>query len=1122
MRFLLVSSALLLPGLLLGAGKSVLESAREIPLVADVDMVVVGGGSGGVAAACAAAKAGAKVFLAAPRMYLGEDLCAPYQIWLAPGEEPDTPLAKAMFADPLAERGIPFHYTASLPSAGKHVDTTPPRMLNDGQWASAFNESVEYGGDVAIVADLGAMRQLREVRAMIFQSPRNFAIRSIGVALSADGETWREAGEMVNESYRSGSFVDRAMRLELPVSGAARHVRFSVRKCEQSSRVLIGELMVFTEPEEDSLAGQRVSNTTPMLVKTAFEEALIEAGVEFVYGSPATDVLRDEAGRLAGVVIANRAGRQAIRAKLVVDATGMGWFARLAGAEVQSPPPGEQEFRRIVVGGKPRTGAGIVACRQVPLRMPVGGVGPAAYGDGGFGNTVQRINAPMLFEHREVHEYILRLPVASSSFAALAEAEQKARDVTFDPEQVEESETLLPLVPDRIHSGGVPGYRLAPTGNQPSILPVLREGIALGIELAREAAALPAPQNVRVAGPLADEASERNGVVGEALDGFRPLGKIEATIPSPDRALPVLGEYDVVVLGGGTSGAPAAIGAARSGAKTLVVEYLHALGGTGTVGLIGIYCAGYRKGFTTEIDQGIKAIGSPTYIVGKQEYWRREVRQAGGDIWFGVLGCGAYRVGDKVAGVVVVTPEGRGVVLAKVVIDGSGNADVAAAAGAETAYNSADDEAMQGTGLPYRAPGASYINTDWTYVDEMDMVDVTTSLVAAKRRFKGAYDLGQLIDTRERRRIVGDYTLDPLDIVNQRRFPDTIQISQGGRLDKHGPVVHPYYYVNNHLGGLSYTPYRCLLPRGLDGILVVGLGLSAHRDAIPSVRMQPCLQNLGYAAGVAAAMAAKAGLPTRKIDLKQLQAHLVAKECLTPDVPEHTDSYPVPLPELQAAVVLLVDQDYGKLGLLMAESERSLPLLREAYATAPTPEGKLRVAHVLGMLGDGTGIETLIETIRATEDYGSENISRYFPNITWLDSYILAAGYSRDRRALPILRERAASLLAEKDFRWKHVRTVCMAIEALGEKDAAKDVAAFLARPGRTGAAITDIVADPRMRGKAGTLELVLGRVVYNLGDVEDGLGEKVLRSFTDDLRGHYRRHALAVLAQGPGKAIRP
>ena len=50
------------------------ESARKIPVAYDVDVVVVGGGVSAVAAATAAAKDGAKVFLAAPRPYLGQDL----------------------------------------------------------------------------------------------------------------------------------------------------------------------------------------------------------------------------------------------------------------------------------------------------------------------------------------------------------------------------------------------------------------------------------------------------------------------------------------------------------------------------------------------------------------------------------------------------------------------------------------------------------------------------------------------------------------------------------------------------------------------------------------------------------------------------------------------------------------------------------------------------------------------------------------------------------------------------------------------------------------------------------------------------------------------------------------
>ena len=55
----------------------------------------------------------------------------------------------------------------------------------------------------------------------------------------------------------------------------------------------------------------------------------------------------------------------------------------------------------------------------------------------------------------------------------------------------------------------------------------------------------------------------------------------------------------------GTGGAPAGIAAARRGAKTLVVEYLHGLGGVGTLGLISKYYHGYREGFTAEIDRGL-------------------------------------------------------------------------------------------------------------------------------------------------------------------------------------------------------------------------------------------------------------------------------------------------------------------------------------------------------------------------------------------------------------------------------------------------------------------------------------------------------------------------------------
>jgi len=181
------------------------------------------------------------------------------------------------------------------------------------------------------------------------------------------------------------------------------------------------------------------------------------------------------------------------------------------------------------------------------------------------------------------------------------------------------------------------------------------------------------------------------------------------------------------------------------------VEVLHGLGGVGTLGAISKYYHGYRGGFTREIDAGA---GRTWAIPRKMEWYRTALRKAGADIWFGCLGCGAFASAGRVAGVVVATPHGRGVVLAKVVIDATGNADIAAAAGAACRYTDASDIALQGAGLPPLKLGAGYTNTDFTIVDETDVADMTHVFVYSKARFGRAFDQGQLLDTRERRRIV--------------------------------------------------------------------------------------------------------------------------------------------------------------------------------------------------------------------------------------------------------------------------------------------------------------------------------------------------------------------------------
>ena len=278
--------------------------------------------------------------------------------------------------------------------------------------------------------------------------------------------------------------------------------------------------------------------------------------------------------------------------------------------------------------------------------------------------------------------------------------------------------------------------------------------------------------------------------------------------------------------------------------------------------------------------------GKPSWnAAAKAEWLRRELTRSGADVWLGTFGCGALTEGGQVRGVVVATPQGRGVVLASTVIDATGNADIAAWAGVQTQFGISENGSLnvQIAGFPERPLQRSYVNTCYTMVDDTDVLDVW-HLMAWKRTtlpHAAAFDVGQLVDSRERRRVVGDYTLTVPDILTHRTFPDTIS-QHYSNFDAAAFPDSRLLLVRDAKGPCFHTdlPYRCLLPRGLDGILVVGLGASAERDAMTLIRMQADLQNQGYAAGWAAAAAVKAGGHTRDIDIKALQKELVRQGVL--------------------------------------------------------------------------------------------------------------------------------------------------------------------------------------------------------------------------------------------------
>ncbi|MBP7052232.1 MAG: FAD-dependent oxidoreductase [Phycisphaerae bacterium] len=1117
------------------SGGGVAESAREIPVLYDVDVVVVGGSSGAVSAAVSAAEGGARVFLAAPRPYLGEDLCATYRLWLRPDEEPSSPLAAALFAEPEIARTprntIPFTYETDVESSSPHKDSAAQEGLRNGKWHSASSQSVQYNSDVNLVVDLGREQAVAKAHVRVYQRPGEFEVADVTVWTSSDKQSWQQLAVVANRKLGAGAFEEAAIDLSAAMDRETRYLKFSVRKTPEAKRVLLGEI-ILEGPEQDTLRQAYRTPPTPMQVKRLMDDALLNAGVQFLYGCYATDLLRDRNGHVAGIVMANRSGRQAVRAKVVIDATPRAFVARMAGVRFDPVPPGTRTFTRVVIGGGPSDTARVQA-RQLPT--------PIYASDGQIYQAI---------------EYSLDLPMKDASFASYAQAEQIARDMTWHLQQVDASEELFEVPQDRI-KGCVsqccdwPGADKVDLGIfRPSRMKRLYvlsgcadvsrravEALLRPLELMQvgERIGVAASSEAKAVAPVHDViVQKRTGEVvakGDIRDdpAWMRIGRGNATIRADASVLPVLGQYDVVVVGGGTGGAPAGIAAARQGARTLVVEYLHGLGGVGTLGLIGNYYYGYREGFTKELDQGLIALGGeaagkpgqPWNTQVKIEWYRRELRKAGADIWYGVLGCGAFVEGNQVKGVVVATPEGRGVVLAKTVVDSTGSATIAAAAGAETLYTAGQHIAVQGTGLPYWEPGARYTNTDFAFIDDLDVLDAWQSFLAARKKFADRYDLGQIIDTRERRQILGDFFLSPMDVYLDRTYPDSV-VRASSNFDSHGFTIHPMFLLRppDHKALPCYVPYRCLLPKGIEGVLVTGLGVSAHRDVMPVIRMQPDIQNQGYAAGVAAATAVREGKGLREIDIRQLQRHLVERGNLPAEVLTQSDSFPLPK-ERVAQAVRTITKDFEGVEVLFTQIEVALPLLRDAYKTASSDQDRLTYAHVLGILGDSTGAETLAQAVASREwDKGWKytGMGQYGMSMSVVDSLIVALGRTRSDKAMEPIVAKVRQLGPEHEM--SHHRAVAMALETLGDPAAAKPLAELLRKPGMAGHAWTDIDAATRdipaspvdtSTRECSLRELILARALYRCGDCE-GLGESILKQYAKDLRGHYARHALAIL----------
>ncbi len=412
--------------------------------------------------------------------------------------------------------------------------------------------------------------------------------------------------------------------------------------------------------------------------------------------------------------------------------------------------------------------------------------------------------------------------------------------------------------------------------------------------------------------------------------------------------------YDVVVVGAGSSGSVAAIAAARSGARTLLIDRLGFLGGIST-SVLDTFYAFYTPGEHPEkVVSGIPdevvadlraedaAIERPnTYGAGTgitydpetlKRVWDRQILAAGCDVLLHSFVFGAQLTPEReLSALEVATKSGVRRVQAAVVVDASGDADVAHLAGApyeqpgehgviqslSTVFRVANVDVAAARAVPKeelwrlmreasasgrydlpRLEGSAHrtpldgvmmaLMTRMRNVDATDAEALTRAEMEGRRqcheyfRFLRecvpGYERAIMISTspvvgvRESRRIIGEYVLSAEDILSARWFSDQIARCGAPIEDHHAGADTRWLYLEE---GKTYgIPFRCLLPRDVEALLVCGRCFSATHDAHASARSMGTCMAMGQAAGTAAALAASRGVVPRDVSVASLLADL--------------------------------------------------------------------------------------------------------------------------------------------------------------------------------------------------------------------------------------------------------
>ncbi|MBN2633134.1 MAG: FAD-dependent oxidoreductase [Bacteroidales bacterium] len=394
-----------------------------------------------------------------------------------------------------------------------------------------------------------------------------------------------------------------------------------------------------------------------------------------------------------------------------------------------------------------------------------------------------------------------------------------------------------------------------------------------------------------------------------------------ATVREPERDIPVLAETDVLVVGGGPAGTAAAIAASRTGAETYLVERYNHLGGLWTGGLVLPLLSTHAVdrnnrtrqvifGIGGEMSERLKNMGmsiseiNPVVDPEAAKYVLDEmIREAGVKMLYHTWASNVIMEGNAIKGIFVESKSGRMAILARVVVDCTGDGDIFDLAGddydvmnyaiglvhrlgnTDTVDTGTTGYAKMNLGKPTPIPGVNWVNM-WGK-ENQDALDVRNlselQMDYRKEIWENVQKIRQtpghekvfLLDTasqlgvRMSRILEGEYKLTLEDSMTFRSFDDVIGISGAWTTMMYkGKKVpsreRPYWQI----------PYRSLLPKKTDNLLVAGRCFCFDRELVEDTRIIGTCLVTGHGAGTAAGIAAKENKRPRDINKNTLKREL--------------------------------------------------------------------------------------------------------------------------------------------------------------------------------------------------------------------------------------------------------